>query len=76
MVLLAPYTVVCLAVILAVRHRLDVLGVGDEEAGALGLEVRRMRLVTVVAASLGTAAGWRSAASSGSWGSSSPTPSV
>ena len=55
-VLLAPYTVVCLAVILAVRHRLDVLGVGDEEAGALGLEVRRMRLVTVVAASLGTAA--------------------
>ena len=55
-ILLAPYTVVCLAVILAVRHRLDVLGVGDEEAGALGLEVRRMRLVTVVAASLGTAA--------------------
>ena len=55
-VLLAPYTVVCLAVILAVRRRLDVLGVGDEEAGALGLEVRRMRLVTVVAASLGTAA--------------------
>ena len=37
-------------------RRLDVLGVGDEEAGALGLEVRRMRLVTVVAASLGTAA--------------------
>ena len=55
-VLLAPYTVVCLAVILAVRRRLYVLGVGDEEAGALGLEVRRMRLVTVVAASLGTAA--------------------
>ena len=42
--------------LLAVRRRLDVLGVGDEEAGALGLEVRRMRLVTVVAASLGTAA--------------------
>ncbi|MEE2769128.1 MAG: iron ABC transporter permease [Actinomycetota bacterium] len=54
--LLAPYTTACLAVILVVRRRLDVLGVGDEEAGALGLDVRRMRLVTVVAASLGTAA--------------------
>ena len=54
--LLAPYTAACLAVILVVRRRLDVLGVGDEEAGALGLNVRRMRLVTVIAASLGTAA--------------------
>ncbi len=54
--LLAPYTGVCLVVILAVRRRMDTLGVGDEEAGALGLDVRRVRLVTVVAASLGTAA--------------------
>lgn len=54
--LLAPYTGVCLAVILAVRRRMDTLAVGDEEAGALGLDVRRVRLVTVVAASLGTAA--------------------
>ncbi len=54
--LLAPYTGVCLVVILAVRRRMDALGVGDEEAGALGLDVRRVRLVTVVAASLGTAA--------------------
>ena len=54
--LLAPYTGVCLIVILAVRRRMDTLGVGDEEAGALGLDVRRVRLVTVVAASLGTAA--------------------
>ena len=56
MTLLAPYTGVCLAVILAVRRRMDTLAVGDEEAGALGLDVRRVRLVTVVAASLGTAA--------------------
>ena len=55
-VLLAPYTGVCLGLILLVRRRLDALGVGDEEAGALGLDVRRMRLITVVAASLGTAA--------------------
>ncbi len=54
--LLAPYTVVCLVVILALRRRLDALGVGDEEAGALGLDVRRVRIVAVVAASLGTAA--------------------
>ncbi len=54
--LLAPYTGVCLTVILLVRHRLDALGVGDEEAGSLGLDVKRMRLTTVVAASLGTAA--------------------
>ncbi len=54
--LLAPYTGVCLAVILAVRRRMDTLAVGDEEAGALGLDVRRVRLVTVVVASLGTAA--------------------
>ncbi len=54
--LLAPYTGICLVVILAVRRRMDTLGVGDEEAGALGLDVRRVRLVTVVAASLGTAA--------------------
>ncbi|MEE3274681.1 MAG: iron ABC transporter permease [Actinomycetota bacterium] len=54
--LLAPYTGVCLALILATRRRMDALGVGDEEAGALCLDVRRVRLVTVVAASLGTAA--------------------
>ena len=45
--LLAPYTGVCLTVILLVRHRLDALGVGDEEAGSLGLDVKRMRLTTV-----------------------------
>ncbi len=54
--LVAPYCAVCLAAILMVRRRLDALGVGDEEAGSLGLDVARMRLVTVVAASLGTAA--------------------
>ena len=54
--LLAPYTVVCILVILAARRRIDVLSVGDDEAGALGLDVRRVRLVLVIAASLGTAA--------------------
>lgn len=54
--LITPYVVVCLTIILLVRRRMDALGVGDEEAGSLGLDVRRVRLVTVLAASLGTAA--------------------
>ncbi|MEC7899750.1 MAG: iron ABC transporter permease [Actinomycetota bacterium] len=54
--LLAPYTLICITVIFLARRRLDALTVGDEEAGSLGLDVRRMRLITVIAASLGTAA--------------------
>ncbi|MFM9226944.1 MAG: FecCD family ABC transporter permease, partial [Actinomycetota bacterium] len=34
----------------------DVLRVGDEEASALGVDVARVRIVVVVAATLGTAA--------------------
>jgi iron complex transport system permease protein len=54
--LLAPYVAVSSAVILAHRRVLDVLSLGDEEAGALGLNVRRARLAIVVAATAGTAA--------------------
>ena len=54
--LLAPYTLICITVIFLARRRLDALTVGDEEAGSLGLDVRRMRLIMVIAASLGTAA--------------------
>ena len=54
--LLAPYTVVSSLVLLAHRRRLDVLRVGDDEAGALGVNVPRMRVIVVVAASLATAA--------------------
>jgi iron complex transport system permease protein len=53
---LAPYTVISLAVLLAHRRSLDVLRVGDEEAESLGLHPKRIRLVVVLAASLGTAA--------------------
>jgi iron complex transport system permease protein len=53
---LAPYAAVCIAVLLAVASRLDVMSVGDLEAEALGLHPRRLRLVIVMAASLGTAA--------------------
>jgi iron complex transport system permease protein len=54
--LVLPYVAISCAVLLAHRRHLDALRVGDEEAGALGLPVARVRLVVVVAATLGTAA--------------------
>jgi iron complex transport system permease protein len=53
---LLPYVVVTSGVLLAHRRVLDVMAVGDDEAGSLGVSVRRARLVVVVAATLGTAA--------------------
>jgi iron complex transport system permease protein len=54
--LVLPYAVLSWVVLLAHARRLDVMAVGDEEAAALGVDVRRTRLIVVVAASLGTAA--------------------
>jgi iron complex transport system permease protein len=54
--MLAPYVVLCGAVMLAHRRHLDVLRLGDEEAVAVGADPGRVRLVVVVAASLATAA--------------------
>jgi iron complex transport system permease protein len=51
-----PYAAVSAGVLLVHRRLLDVLSVGDEEAAALGIDVRRVRLVVIVAATLGTAA--------------------
>ena len=51
-----PYAVVSWTVILLHRRLLDVLAVGDEEAAALGVRVARVRVVVVVAATIGTAA--------------------
>ena len=55
-VLLLPYAAVTVVALLALRRRLDVLAVGDEEATALGLDVTRTRLLVLATASLGTAA--------------------
>ena len=44
------------AIILAHRRVLDVLSLGDDEAASLGVDVRRVRLLLVVAATVGTAA--------------------
>ncbi|MGY6501216.1 MAG: FecCD family ABC transporter permease [Acidimicrobiales bacterium] len=54
--LLLPYAVVSLVVLVVACRRLDVMAVGDAEAEALGLHPARVRLLVVVAASLGTAA--------------------
>jgi iron complex transport system permease protein len=51
----APWMILSAAVLVAHRRILDVLAVGDEEAGSLGLNVRRTRLLIVVAATIGTA---------------------
>jgi iron complex transport system permease protein len=51
-----PYVVLSTVVLLLHRRALDVLSVGDDEAGSLGLDARRTRLIVVAAASLGTAA--------------------
>ncbi|WP_116947938.1 FecCD family ABC transporter permease [Jiangella endophytica] len=51
-----PYIAVSAIVILAHRRLLDVLSVGPDEAGTLGVPAARVRLVVVLAATLGTAA--------------------
>jgi len=51
-----PYMVVSWAVLLLHRRLLDVLAVGDEEASSVGVDVSRVRLIVLAAATLGTAA--------------------
>lgn len=54
--LILPYVVFSCVVLLMHRRLLDVLRVGDDEATALGVNIRRVRLTVVLAATLGTAA--------------------
>jgi iron complex transport system permease protein len=51
-----PYAAVTAALLVWHRRLLDVLAVGDEEAASLGVDVARVRLLVVGAATLGTAA--------------------
>ncbi|WP_271218815.1 FecCD family ABC transporter permease [Streptosporangium carneum] len=53
--LVAPYALVSVVVLLLYGRLLDVLSVGDDEAASLGLDVARVRLVVLLAASLATA---------------------
>jgi iron complex transport system permease protein len=54
--LVVPYIAVSAVVLLAHRRILDVLRVGGDEAGALGIHPERTRLIVVGVATLGTAA--------------------
>ena len=54
--LLVPYAVVSVTAVILHRRLLDVLAVGEEEAEALGVRAARVRIVVVLAATLGTAA--------------------
>jgi iron complex transport system permease protein len=54
--LLLPYAAVSAVMLLVHRRVLDVLSLGDDEAASLGVNVGRIRLVLVGAATLGTAA--------------------
>ena len=54
--IMLPYVVVSAVLLLWHRRLLDVLAVGDDEAASLGVPVARVRLLVVLAATLGTAA--------------------
>jgi len=54
--LVLPYVAVSTVTMVLHRRLLDVMRVGEDEAAALGADVRRIRLIVVLAATLGTAA--------------------
>lgn len=54
--LMLPYVVVSAGALLIHRRLLDVLRVGETEAASLGVNVARLRLTVVIAATLGVAA--------------------
>lgn len=54
--LILPYVAVAAVALLAHRRLLDVLRVGEAEAASLGVDVARLRLTVVIAATLGVAA--------------------
>lgn len=55
LLLVLPYAAVSSVLLLLHSRMLDVLSVGDEEAGSLGVRAGRVRLTVLVAASLATA---------------------
>jgi iron complex transport system permease protein len=54
--IILPYAAASWLIILGHRRLLDVLSVGDDEAAALGVNVARVRLLVVTAATIATAA--------------------
>lgn len=53
--MIAPYAAIAAVVLLGHRRLLDVLSLGDDEAAALGVDVVRVRLVVVLAATIAAA---------------------
>ena len=54
--LVLPYVIVSSVVLLLHRRHLDLFRVGDDEAASLGSDVARIRIIVVIAATMGTAA--------------------
>jgi iron complex transport system permease protein len=54
--LILPYALLSAVGLILHRRLLDVLRVGEDEAGALGLSIRRLRLTVVVLATIGVGA--------------------
>lgn len=54
--LVLPYVLVCATICVLCARALDVMSVGEDESRSLGVPVRRVRLIVIVASSLGTAA--------------------
>ncbi len=54
--LVLPYIAVSVGTLLLYRRVIDVLRVGDDEARALGVNVNQVRIIVVLAATLGTSA--------------------
>jgi iron complex transport system permease protein len=54
--LVLPYVIVSSAVLLLHRRHLDLFRVGDDEAASLGSDVAKVRVIVVIAATMGTAA--------------------
>jgi iron complex transport system permease protein len=50
-----PYIIICMGLLLASGHALNVLQFGDEQAQQLGLPVERVKILVILAASLATA---------------------
>jgi iron complex transport system permease protein len=53
--MLLPVTAVCLTVLFLFRNQIDVLATGEEEATALGVNVRRVGLIVILTSTLLTA---------------------
>jgi len=52
---IGPAMIVCLLFLLAMRYRLNVISLGEDEAKMLGVNIRRQRMVIIVFATLLTA---------------------